>query len=52
MSMVRPGVLAAPAPGLRPPWRDCYPSMAQAGGTQPAHLEAALASVSNWVKVS
>jgi alanyl-tRNA synthetase len=27
------------------------PDMAQAGGTQPEHLAAALASVSNWVKV-
>jgi alanyl-tRNA synthetase len=26
------------------------PDMAQAGGTQPEHLAAALASVSNWVK--
>ncbi len=29
---------------------DRSPSMAQAGGTQPEHLGAALASVPNWVK--
>ena len=48
--MVSPDVLVAPAPWLRPPWRDCYPSMAQAGGTQPENLAKALAGVSDWVK--
>lgn len=50
MSMVSPGVLVAPAPWLRPPCRDRYPSIAMAGGTQPEHLAAALASVTAWVQ--
>jgi hypothetical protein len=48
--MVSPALLVAPAPGLRLPWRDRYPSMAMTGGTQPEHLAVALASVPAWVK--
>jgi hypothetical protein len=43
--MSRPHRAATPLP-----WRDCYPSMAMAGGTQPEHLAKALASVPEWVK--
>ena len=45
-----PALLVAPAPGLRLPLRDRYPSMAMAGGTQPENLPAALAEVTGWVK--
>jgi hypothetical protein len=50
MSVESPALLVAPAPGLRLPWRDRYPSMAMAGGTQPEHLAAALGSVAGWVE--
>ncbi|MDO8464174.1 MAG: hypothetical protein Q7S46_02835 [Gallionella sp.] len=51
MSMVSPALLAVPAPKrLRRHRVAAAPDMAMAGGTQPEHLAAALASVPNWVK--
>ncbi|WP_435627059.1 hypothetical protein [Candidatus Ferrigenium straubiae] len=51
MSLVSPALLAATAPKrLRRHRVAAAPDMAMAGGTQPEHLAAALASVTDWVK--
>ncbi|MDO8464175.1 MAG: hypothetical protein Q7S46_02840 [Gallionella sp.] len=50
MSMVSPTLLAVPEPKrLRRHRVTAAPDMAMAGGTQPEHLAAALASVAEWV---
>jgi hypothetical protein len=51
MNMVSPALQAAPAPErLRRHRVAAAPEIAMAGGTQPEHLAAALASVSDWVR--